>query len=113
MFVEGTLLVRMRGLLTPTMLIARVVLIHESEIRGEHFVVLRGKILFARVSTFVTGLLKVEVGAHTDVADSVDMEGKFAEEINDFVAALRQGIPEDEGCEYYAENFLEEDGNFG
>lgn len=57
------------------------------------------------------GLLEVEFGEGTDVADAVDVHGEFPEEVDDAVAAGREGEPEDEGGEDYAENFFDEDGD--
>ena len=40
----------MRGLLPLALLMAGVVLVHESKVGGEHFVILRSKVLFAEVA---------------------------------------------------------------
>lgn len=54
-------------------------------------------------------LFEVEDGEGADVAEAVDVDGEFAEEVDDAVAAFGEGEPEHEGREDDAQHFFEED----
>lgn len=56
-------------------------------------------------------LFEVEDGEGADIAEAVDVDGEFAEEVDDAVAAFGEGEPEDQGGEDDAEDFFEEDDN--
>lgn len=42
---------------------------------------------------------EIEDGERADVADVLDMDGGFAEEVDDCSSAGREGEEEDKGCE--------------
>lgn len=98
----------------------RGVVIQEAVVGGGHLAVLGGVVFVSESLGGVGGagrggaadaLFEVEDGEGADVAEAVDVDGEFAEEVDDAVAAFGEGEPEDEGGEYDAQNFFEEDDN--
>lgn len=53
-----------------------------------------------------TRLLKIEYGEATDISDSIHVDGKFPEKVDDAITAFRQRPPENERREYHTQDFF-------
>lgn len=56
--------------------------------------------------------LEVEHGEGADVAETIDVDCEFAEEVDDAIAAFREGEPQHQGGEYDTQYLLEKNNDF-